>query len=93
MNHMEEPDKKWPALRRTGVLSSILDKHVRFIALADRRAQVMLAMYAFLIPLSLAGTKNPAWLPALIIFIVFALASACCACLLFPSNARAEEEK
>ncbi len=92
MNHMEEPDKKWPALRRTGVLSSILDKHVRFIALADRRAQVMLAMYAFLIPLSLAGTKNPAWLPALIIFIVFALASACCAFLsLLPKRYNAVE--
>ena len=92
MNHMEEPDKKWPALRRTGVLSSILDKHVRFIALADRRAQVMLAMYAFLIPLSLAGTKNPAWLPSLIIFIVFALASACCAFLsLLPKRYNAVE--
>ena len=92
MNHMEEPDKKWPALRRTGVLSSILDKHVRFIALADRRAQVMLAMYAFLIPLSLAGTKNPAWLPALIMCIVFALASACCAFLsLLPKRYNAVE--
>jgi hypothetical protein len=93
MNHTEEPDQNWPALRRTGVLNSILDKHVRFIALADRRAQVMLALYAFLIPLSLAGTKNPTWFPALIIFLVFALASACCAFLsLLPKRYNAVQE-
>ena len=86
-------DLKWAALRRTGVLNNIQNKHVQFIALADRRAQVMLAMYAFLIPLSIAGTSStPRWNPALIIFIIFAMASACCALLsLLPKRYNAVE--
>ena len=48
---LEADSSDWPALRRTGVLTTFVDKHVQFIRMADRRAQVMITINAFLIPL------------------------------------------
>ena len=51
-------DKNWPALLRGSVLSSAQSKHVHYIALADRRAQVIITINAFLIPLALTGYEK-----------------------------------
>jgi len=48
----------WPALLRGSVLSSVQSKHVQYISLADRRAQVIITINAFLIPLILSGYKS-----------------------------------
>ncbi|MEN8663003.1 MAG: Pycsar system effector family protein [Lentimonas sp.] len=51
--------KNWPALLRGSVLSSTQSKHVHYISLADRRAQVIITINAFLIPLTLSGYTMP----------------------------------
>jgi hypothetical protein len=48
----------WPALLRGSVLSSTQSKHVKYIALADRRAQVVITINAFLIPLAISAYPN-----------------------------------
>ena len=48
----------WPALLRGSVLSSVQSKHVQYISLADRRAQVIVTINAFLIPLILSGYNS-----------------------------------
>jgi hypothetical protein len=48
----------WPALLRGSVLSSVQSKHVQYISLADRRAQVIVTINAFLIPLILSSYKS-----------------------------------
>jgi hypothetical protein len=48
----------WPALLRGSVLSSTQSKHVQYISLADRRAQVVITINAFLIPLSISAYPN-----------------------------------
>ena len=50
---------QWPALLRGSVLSSVQSKHVQYIGLADRRAQVIITINAFLIPLTLTGYTMP----------------------------------
>jgi hypothetical protein len=93
MDSQIPPEEKWPALRKSNILSNILNKHVQFIALADRRAQGTLTIFAFLIPLSIAGMGNPAIKVAMSIFLLFALASACCALLsLLPKRYNAVKE-
>lgn len=49
----------WPALLRGSVLSSAQSKHVQYISLADRRAQVVITINAFLIPLAVSAYQNP----------------------------------
>jgi hypothetical protein len=49
----------WPALLRGSVLSSAQSKHVQYISLADRRAQVVITINAFLIPLAISAYQNP----------------------------------
>lgn len=44
----------WPAVRRATILAAFVQKHVQFILLSDRRAQVIIAINAFLIPLVLS---------------------------------------
>lgn len=48
----------WPALLRGSVLSSAQSKHVQYISLADRRAQVVITINAFLIPLAISAYDN-----------------------------------
>jgi len=48
----------WPALLRGSVLSSTQSKHVQYISLTDRRAQVIITINAFLIPLTLSGYEK-----------------------------------
>ena len=50
---------QWPALLRGSVLSSAQSKHVQYISLADRRAQVVITINAFLIPLAISAYENP----------------------------------
>jgi len=89
----EAGDPRWLALRRTGVLTAVLNKHIQFIALADRRAQVVLAIYAFLIPLSVATLSQHMLRVAMCVFLVFSLSSAGCALMsLLPKRYRAVNE-
>lgn len=53
------PPSNWPALLRGSVLSSVQSKHVHYISLADRRAQVVITINAFLIPISISAYQNP----------------------------------
>ena len=69
------PDNHWPALRRTGVLNTFIHKHVRFIELADRRAQVMITINAFLIPFVASQLHVTEHRVTIIVFMVFALLS------------------
>ncbi len=48
----------WPALLRGSVLSSAQSKHVQYISLADRRAQVVITINAFLIPIAISAYDN-----------------------------------
>ncbi|MBK1877279.1 Pycsar system effector family protein [Pelagicoccus mobilis] len=61
--------KNWPALLRGSVLSSAQSKHVQYISLADRRAQVIITINAFLIPLSLSGYDKPDIRLGILLFI------------------------
>ena len=58
------PDKpetaiQFQAIARTAVMASIENKHVQYIAMADRRAQGLLAMSSVLMPLALAKINTP----------------------------------
>jgi hypothetical protein len=65
----------WPALLRGSVLSSVQSKHVQYIALADRRAQVIITINAFLIPLTLSGYEKPEIRVGLLLFVLAAALS------------------
>ncbi|MGJ8638211.1 MAG: Pycsar system effector family protein [Opitutaceae bacterium] len=65
----------WPALLRGSVLSSAQSKHVQYISLADRRAQVIITINAFLIPLSLSGYTNQSIRLGILLFSVAAALS------------------
>jgi len=77
MAHGEDdtPDHHWPALRRTGVLNTFINKHVRFIEMADRRAQVMITINAFLIPFVASQLHVVEQRVTIVVFMVFALLS------------------
>lgn len=71
--HTTSTDKHWPALRRTGVLNTFINKHVRFIEMADRRAQVMITINAFLIPFVASQLHAGEHRVTIVVFMVFAL--------------------
>jgi len=60
---------------RGTVLSSAQSKHVQYISLADRRAQVIIAINAFLIPLALSAYDNAAIRLGILLFILTAALS------------------
>jgi len=68
----QDTAKNWPALLRGSVLSSAQSKHVQYISLADRRAQVIITINAFLIPLSLSAYDKPVIQTGIIFFILTA---------------------
>ena len=69
----ESADKNnWPALLRGSVLSSTQSKHVQYISLTDRRAQVIITINAFLIPLTLTGYENTEIRTGIFLFILAA---------------------
>lgn len=68
-------DRHWPALRRTGVLNTFINKHVRFIEMADRRAQVMITINAFLIPFVASQVRVGEHRVTVVVFMIFALLS------------------
>lgn len=53
------PEKEqFQAISRASTLSSIEQKHVQYINMADRRAQGLLAITAFLIPISMTRIQS-----------------------------------
>ncbi len=56
-NPTPSAENHWPALLRGSVLSSAQSKHVQYISLADRRAQVVITINAFLIPIAISAYK------------------------------------
>ena len=54
-NPTPSAENHWPALLRGSVLSSAQSKHVQYISLADRRAQVVITINAFLIPIAISA--------------------------------------
>lgn len=65
----------WPALLRGSVLSSAQSKHVQYISLTDRRAQVIITINAFLIPLTLSGYEKAEIRTGIMLFILAAALS------------------
>ncbi|MGF1451690.1 MAG: hypothetical protein ACFB21_06400, partial [Opitutales bacterium] len=49
--HPEDP--RWATLLRGTLLQATLSKHVQYVSMADRRAQAVIAIHAFLIPVAL----------------------------------------
>lgn len=70
-----DTNKNWPALLRGSVLSSAQSKHVQYISLADRRAQVIITINAFLIPLSLSAYDKAEIRLGILFFIITAATS------------------
>ena len=66
---------QWPALLRGSVLSSTQSKHVQYISLADRRAQVVIMINAFLIPLAISAYQNPQIRLGITLYVLAAAAS------------------
>lgn len=71
----EDDEAHWAALRRTEVLNTFVNKHVRFIEMADRRAQVMITINAFLIPFVASQLRLGEDRLTIIVFMVFSLLS------------------
>jgi len=71
----ETESKNWPALLRGSVLSSAQSKHVQYISLADRRAQVIITINAFLVPLALSAYDNAEIRLGILLFILAAILS------------------
>ncbi len=68
-------NENWPALLRGSVLSSAQSKHVQYISLADRRAQVIITINAFLIPLALSAYDKEDIQLGILLFILAATLS------------------
>lgn len=68
-------NSNWPALLRGSVLSSAQSKHVQYISLADRRAQVIITINAFLVPLALSAYDNAEIRLGILLFILAATLS------------------
>jgi ABC-type transport system involved in cytochrome bd biosynthesis fused ATPase/permease subunit len=62
-------ESRWPAVRRATILAAFIQKHVQFILLSDRRAQVIIAINAFLIPLVLSQVSIEEHRTAIVVFI------------------------
>ncbi len=72
--YMTEPqsheDPRWPAVRRATILAAFINKHVQLILLSDRRAQVIITINAFLIPLVLSQVPIEEHRAAISVFIL-----------------------
>jgi hypothetical protein len=55
----KEQKELWEAAFRGSTLSAIMSKHVQYVGFADRRAQGIITINAFLIPLALAAINHP----------------------------------
>ena len=79
--------QKWEALLRGSLLSSIMQKNIQYIARADARAQAMITISAFMIPIAMTGINNPEYRIAAVTCILTALCTIASAIwVLFPKN-------
>ncbi len=68
-------NNKWPALLRGTVISATISKHMSYIALADRKAQNIITINAFLVPISLTGIRSADFRVGTVIAIITAITS------------------
>ncbi len=59
MPELDDVSIKFQQIARGSILSSIENKHIQYISMADRRAQGILAISAILIPFSLSKIDTP----------------------------------
>tara|TARA_B110000037_G_C16991963_1_gene453500 strand:+ start:451 stop:975 length:525 start_codon:yes stop_codon:yes gene_type:complete len=64
---------KFQQIAKGSLLSSIENKHVQYISMADRRAQGILTISAVLIPFALSKIDTPQWQNGVIIFLLGAV--------------------
>lgn len=68
-----EPQKKWEGLLRGSILSSCIAKHVQYIGFADRRAQGIITVNSFIVPIAFTGMAYPQFQLASIIAVITAI--------------------
>jgi len=68
-------EEKWPAALRGNIISRVMHKNIYYVGLADRRAQVMITINSFLIPLSLAVVEKAEFRLGILVLILFAVLS------------------
>ena len=66
---------EWGAVARGAMLSTMISKHVNYIGFADSRAQGIITINAFLIPVAFAGFTNPIFTVAVVIVVITAALS------------------
>lgn len=82
-------DTKFQAIARASILSGIENKHTQYIAMADRRAQGLLAISAVLAPIALSRINDPQLFVPVLTFLVGASITIVCAALcLMPKRFR-----
>ena len=92
-----EPDlprrKGFQAIARGSALASIEQKHVQYVAMADRRAQGLLMIASILIPISLSRINQPECQIGVLVFLVCATISIVASILaLMPKHYRKDKE-
>lgn len=72
---LDEQALKWKALFRGSILSTTINKHVSYVAVADRRAQGIITINTILVPLALTGIQNEVFQFGAVICVITALLS------------------
>lgn len=72
MNDESTKQPKFEAIARGSAFASIESKLVNYVSIADRRAQGLLGIAAFLVPLSLTQLDTVYSQPGVVIFLAFA---------------------
>ncbi len=75
MTASPDTTSQFQAIARAAVMASIENKHIQYIAMADRRAQGLLAMSSVLMPFALTRINTPECQLGVIVFGVGAVAT------------------
>lgn len=84
---------KFQQIAKGSLLSSIENKHVQYISMADRRAQGILTISSVLIPFSLARVNEPEFHDGVLVFLVAALITIIAALLCLSPKRYKRKEK
>ena len=78
----ESPVKEqFKAMARASTISSIEQKHVQYISMADRRAQGLLTITSFLIPISITRIQSQECQYAVLLYLASAMVTVVAAIL------------
>lgn len=89
MKQADPSQPKFQAVARASILASIENKNTQYVAMADRRAQGLLAIAAILAPVAISRISSPEFFPSVVVFLVGAAITIISATLcLFPKRFR-----